>query len=127
MLTQFRSRVCTSGEPRGAVSPWVMLDGPAELCPAQYLRVHGSGSCQRYNAGGAEGRFGAASRAPDWSHVTTHMIMSPPVGWTARLQAERTVPRDSRSVVRNGLFIKVCLMLPLGLGGGCVPTAMLRS
>ena len=32
------------------------------------------------------------------------MILSPPVGWTARLQAERTVPRDSRSVVRNGSF-----------------------
>ena len=30
------------------------------------------------------------------------MILSPPVGWTARLQAERTVPRDSRSVLRNG-------------------------
>ena len=32
------------------------------------------------------------------------MILSPPVGWTARLQAERTVPRDSRRALRNGSF-----------------------
>ena len=106
MLTQFRSRVCTSGESRGAVSPWVMLDGPAELCPAQSRRVHGSGCCQRYDAGGAEsrGQVWCRQRAPDWSHVTRHMILSPPVGWAARLQALRSVPRNSRRALRNDSF-----------------------
>ena len=32
------------------------------------------------------------------------MIPSPPMRWTARLQAERTVPRDSRTTLRNGSF-----------------------
>ena len=32
------------------------------------------------------------------------MILSLPVGWTARLQAERAVPRDSHTTLRNDLF-----------------------
>ena len=32
------------------------------------------------------------------------MILSLPVGWTARLQALRSVPRDSRRALRNGSF-----------------------
>ena len=50
------------------------------------------------------GQVGCPQSAPVGRHVTSNMILSLPVGWTARLQAERTVPRGAGSMPRNGSF-----------------------